>query len=103
MSFPNVFVHILCIVLAVFLFVVCSMKQSNAADPEPSTSFDSDYTNSEDPSEAPIEEPTPEPEREPLPGEVSDGKFKSYVLGCLFFFVLVILAYFIYKFFNMFF
>lgn len=99
LSFPNVFVHILCIVLAVFLFVVCSMKQAHAADPDPSSTVEAEIVSSEEPSE----EPTPEPEREPLPGEISDGKFKSYVVGCLVFFVVVILAYFIYKFFNMFF
>ena len=36
-------------------------------------------------------------------GEITDAQFKSYVLGCLFFFVVVILFYFAYKLFAMFF
>lgn len=44
-----------------------------------------------------------EEELEPVEGEITDAQFKSYVLGCLFFFVVVILAYFGYRFFDMFF
>lgn len=42
-------------------------------------------------------------EIEAVEGEISDVQFKAYVLGCLFFFVVVILFYFSYKLFAMFF
>ena len=35
--------------------------------------------------------------------EITDAQYKSYVLGCLFFFVIVTLFYFSYKFLRMFF
>ncbi len=45
----------------------------------------------------------PEPDYEPIEGEISDGQYKAYVLGCLFFFVVVILAKYCCKFIGMFF
>lgn len=42
-------------------------------------------------------------ETESVEGEITDAQFKAYVLGCLFFFVVVILFYFSYKLFAMFF
>ena len=42
-------------------------------------------------------------EIEAVEGEITDAQYKSYVLGCLFFFVAVILFYFCYKFLRMFF
>lgn len=48
-----------------------------------------------------IEEVTEE--EEPVIDEIPDDLYQSYVLGCLFFFVIVIVFYFGYKFFAMFF
>lgn len=48
-------------------------------------------------------EETTEEEAEPVEGEITDAQFKAYVLGCLSFFVAVILFYFSYKFLRMFF
>lgn len=48
-----------------------------------------------------IEEVTEE--TEPVIDEIPDDLYQSYVLGCLFFFVIVIVFYFGYKFFAMFF
>lgn len=42
-------------------------------------------------------------ETEPVIDEIPDDLYQSYVLGCLFFFVIVIVFYFGYKFFAMFF
>lgn len=42
-------------------------------------------------------------EDEPVEGEISDSQYQSYILGCLLFFVVVVLCFFVYKFFNMFF
>lgn len=42
-------------------------------------------------------------EPEPVEGEITQGQFNSYVMGCLLFFVIVILVYFACKFFAMFF
>lgn len=38
-----------------------------------------------------------------MEGEITDAQYKSYVLGCLFFFVIVTLFHFSYKFLRMFF
>lgn len=42
-------------------------------------------------------------ETESVEGEITDAQYKAYVLGCLSFFVAVILFYFSYKFLRMFF
>lgn len=69
------------------------------------------------PADTPSEAPADTPEENPVsimeyaleeaeeekPDAIPDDLFKSYVLGCLFFFVIVIVAYFSCKFFAMFF
>lgn len=50
-----------------------------------------------------LEEMEATEETESVEGEITDAQYKAYVLGCLSFFVAVILFYFSYKFLRMFF
>lgn len=93
-----------CLFMCFSIIVFCFMIYSYAA--EPLEIIDAEYTQVDD---SDLEDPAPEEmeiaeeQPEPVEGEITDAQFKSYVLGCLFFFVTVVLCYFGYKFFAMFF
>lgn len=80
----------------VVLFASCSFPAAYAAEPSDGDVIDADIVQDAEPAES-------ADTAEPADGGITDAQFKAYVLGCLFFFVIVILAYFAYKFFSMFF